>query len=206
MIVLSAKKPLTDKQKRIDLNDNGVVDGEDLKRLRAGEKPKTNAESRLCLAAQYKEMADDAGREPIRAAGALIIAADTLNVLTVLRSQQVDDGGVWCGVGGKIDGLETPEQAARREIKEEIGYEGLLHLTPALVFQNDWLTFHNFMGVVPNQFVAQLNYESDGYVWTDLTKIPKPRHFGLLALLSDANSYTKILAAIHTLPGRQNFG
>ena len=35
------------------------------------------------------------GSDHITAAGALIIAADSLKVLTVLRSHQVDDGGVW---------------------------------------------------------------------------------------------------------------
>lgn len=150
------------------------------------------------------------GSDHITAAGALIIAADSLKVLTVLRSHQVDDGGVWCGVGGKIDGLETPEQAARREIAEEVGYSGPMSLTPALLFENDWLTFHNFIGVVPKQFIATLNHESDGYSWTDLEKIPRPFHFGLQSLLSDADSYTKILqtftrSADHQVPSYKSF-
>lgn len=56
------------------------------------------------------------------AAGVLFYAQNTGNFLTIYRSKDVVDGSCWCGAGGKIEPGETPEQAARREVVEEIGF------------------------------------------------------------------------------------
>ena len=149
-----------------------------------------------------KILSDGPTSSPLRAAGGFIIAADTLNVLTVLRSHKVDDGRCWCGVGGKIDGDETPEEAARREIFEEIGYGGPLKLLPALIYESDTLQFYNYVGVVPKQFIATLNWESDGYAWTRLSDIPTPFHFGLDALLNDKRSASLVAKVLRALEQR----
>ena len=60
----------------------------------------------------------------VQAAGALIFAADTGNVLIVYRSSDCVDPNLWCGAGGKIEPGEDPMQASRREIEEELGYKG----------------------------------------------------------------------------------
>jgi len=39
----------------------------------------------------------------------------------IRRSRSVIAPGAWCFVGGGIDPGETPEQAARREFREEVG-------------------------------------------------------------------------------------
>ncbi len=41
----------------------------------------------------------------------------------IRRSQHVIAPGAWCFVGGGINDGETPEQAARREFREEVGGE-----------------------------------------------------------------------------------
>jgi 8-oxo-dGTP pyrophosphatase MutT (NUDIX family) len=126
--------------------------------------------------------------EQVQAAGILFIAHDTKNVLTVYRSPQVVDGNCWCSVGGKIESGETPEQAAVREAKEEIGYDGAVILEPAFVYEDAKLRFNNFIGLVRFQFFPELNWESDGYAWTTLENVPKPWHYGLVSLLADSHS------------------
>jgi ADP-ribose pyrophosphatase YjhB (NUDIX family) len=128
----------------------------------------------------------------LQAAGALIFAADTGNFLVVYRSPGVVDPNLWCGVGGKIEQGETPEQASRREIAEEVGYKGELVQTPIFTWDEPKLKFFNFLGVVPKQFTPILNWETAGYVWCTLDKIPQPMHYGLRAVLTDKNSQTKI--------------
>lgn len=141
-----------------------------------------------------------------KAAGGLIIAADTGNVLTVLRSYKVEDGRTWCGVGGKLEEGETPVVAARREIEEEIGYNGSMQLLPAFVYDTSELLFYNFIGVVPTQFVASLNWESDGYGWTPLKDIPKPIHYGLAALLKDTKSAATIQRVLKSISTTASHG
>ena len=133
-------------------------------------------------------------KAPLRAAGALIVAADTLSVLTVLRSAKVADGSCWCGVGGKIEKGETPLIAARREIAEEIGYADEMRLLPAFEYKSEDLVFYNFIGLVPKQFIAKLNWESDGYAWTPVEQIPKPYHYGLVSLLKNARTQKLLLS------------
>lgn len=125
----------------------------------------------------------------VEAAGALIFARDTKKWLIALRSPEVLDGNLWCGVGGKIEAGETPVEAARREIWEEIGYgrenDEPLALYPAYVYESDVLKFYNFIGVVPRQFEPSLNWETATTRWVDINEIPEPRHYGLVALLND---------------------
>lgn len=130
--------------------------------------------------------------EQVQAAGILFVAHDTKNVLTVYRPPRVVDGSCWCGVGGKIESGETTEEAAIREAKEEIGFEGSVVLEPVFVYEDPKLRFHNFIGLVRFQFFPQLNWESDGYAWTTLANIPKPWHYGLESLLADEASYSMI--------------
>lgn len=136
----------------------------------------------------YTEMAD--GQARVRAAGALIVAEDTGNVLLIFRSSKCYDPNLWCGVGGKIEEGETPEDACRREVFEEIGFdpEEPMTLKPIMVYEDDKLQFHNFVALVPNEFTPTLNWESAGYVWCNLNHLPEPKHYGLQAILDDSYS------------------
>lgn len=136
----------------------------------------------------YTEMAD--GEARVRAAGALIVAEDTGNILLIFRSSKCYDPNLWCGVGGKIEEGETPEEACRREVFEEIGFdpEEPMTLKPILVYEDDKLQFHNFVALVPNEFTPTLNWESAGYVWCNLSHLPGPKHYGLEAILDDPYS------------------
>jgi 8-oxo-dGTP pyrophosphatase MutT (NUDIX family) len=142
----------------------------------------------------------------IRAAGILFLDPQG-NALFLRRAGDGDAAGQWCTPGGKIEGDETAEQAAIREIKEEIGYtvkptSMRLHArrikpafpcpdseampsAPSLVPGADALPpppmvdFTTFLVRVPAQFVPTLNEEHDGYVWSNVLEPPEPLHPGV---------------------------
>lgn len=53
--------------------------------------------------------------------GVVIVVRRDGKFLMIRRSDAVIAPGAWCFVGGGIDDGETPEQAARREFREEVG-------------------------------------------------------------------------------------
>lgn len=128
-----------------------------------------------------------------RAAGAMLLAKDTGRLLVPRRSEDVMEPGTWGTVGGAIDNKEDPEKAARREIREELGYRGKVKMYPAYVFQQGTFRYYNFIGVVPEEFKPRLNWENDAYKWVKLDEMPKPLHFGLKALLRESEDLIKSL-------------
>lgn len=136
-----------------------------------------------------------------RGAGAVLLAKDTGRLLVLRRSANVEEPGTWGTAGGAIDSREDPEKAARREIREELGYEGGIKLYPAYVFQRGTFRYYNFIGVVPEEFKPKLNWENDRYRWVAPNKLPKPIHFGLEALMRESGGLIKSLidtrASIH---------
>lgn len=135
--------------------------------------------------------------DQLQAAGILFVALDTKNILTVYRGVDVVDPCCWCSVGGKVEDGETPEQTARREASEEIGYSGPLQLIPAFVYNKPGLLFHNFIGVVDEQFYPKLNWESHGYAWTLKENVPHPWHYGLEAMLTDSATVLSLDSALN---------
>ncbi len=124
-----------------------------------------------------------------RGAGILLIARDTGNLLLVLRSRYVNEPGTWGIPGGKIDDDdESPNHAAKREAREELGYSGRIKLMPAHVFKAGQFRFHNFIGVVPKEFEPSLDWENDDAGWFSIDDLPSPLHFGIQSLLSNSRS------------------
>ena len=120
------------------------------------------------------------GRE---AAGALPVACSTKRVFLTLRSADVVEPHTWGLPGGKMEPGETPAEAALREMREEISYEGELLLIPSFVYREDEFAFHNFLALVPDEFDVELNWESDDAGWFELSDLPKPLHFGVKKLM-----------------------
>ena len=118
----------------------------------------------------------------IRAAGILFIADN--RVLLLRRSGQGGDhGGTWAFPGGHIEDGETPEQAAVRECKEEIGRcpEG-----ERAVFarrQKDNVDYTTFMQRVKSTFRPELNDEHEGFMWAEIGEWPSPLHPGAKIVL-----------------------
>ncbi|UGC97717.1 nudix hydrolase [Pantoea phage PdC23] len=82
------------------------------------------------------------------------------------------DDGTWCIPGGHVEPGETPDQAARREVAEETGYQYSGELTPMSVL-GDYATY-----VVDNadEFTAKINDESTDSGWFPLDAMPSPLH------------------------------
>lgn len=115
-----------------------------------------------------------AGRESGSGAGVLFYAADTGRLLFLKRGPHGDRPGTWCCPGGGVEQGETPEEAARRETREEVGYDEPYDLLPMTSLEDDGFVFHNHMAVVPREFEPQLNDEHTDYVWSD--QMPDPIH------------------------------
>ena len=136
-----------------------------------------------------KPMNEPAKTPARRSAGIMYVSGNS--VLLLKRSGKEHENGTWAFPGGKLEGEETPEQAAaRRESKEETGIE------PATLEQID----HTDNGAVEfTTFLARLdkadpvlNDEHTGFVWADLASLPQPLHPGVAKTLKayTANRHT----------------
>ena len=112
-------------------------------------------------------------------AGCIIVAQDTGRWCLQQRSDSVTDPGMWSTWGGGVEPGESLEQAVRRELAEEGGYQGPMKLVP-------WHSnsqYATFMGVVPREFKPRLNKESKSWCWADPDHLPSPLHPGLAQAL-----------------------
>ncbi len=125
--------------------------------------------------------------------GALIYSLSTSRYLFLLRNQK-KHAGSWGLVGGKLEINETPAQALRREIIEEIGEIQVQKIIPLEKFTSDTqdFTYHTYLCTVDNEFIPLLNDEHKGYAWTYLNDHPKPLHPGVWRTFSFKSIINKI--------------
>lgn len=98
-------------------------------------------------------------------------------VLLVRRSQgEGNYKGHWALPGGKADGDENAEAAARRENAEELGGRavGALRKVDEVDTPNG-MRYHTFLHET-DQFRPKLNAEHDGFMWAHPTALPEPMH------------------------------
>jgi len=119
-------------------------------------------------------VAESADIQP-RAAGCVIVAADTGRWCLQQRSNSVSDPGVWSTWGGGREPGENLQQCVRRELAEESGYQGLTKLE--LIDTNQ--DYATFLAHVPREFEPQLNHECQDWRWSDPDDLPEPLHPGL---------------------------
>jgi len=98
-------------------------------------------------------------------------------VLLLKRAQASDHGGEWGFVGGRIEGDESPLQAAIRESGEEVGHFPECGLEPFSEYEN-FTTFE-----CSDSFAPTLNDEHTAFGWFDADSLPNPLHPGVIALL-----------------------
>lgn len=98
--------------------------------------------------------------EPVRAAGAMLVAPDGRVLLCRRR-----DGAGWAFPGGHIEGDETAESAARRELKEETGAEAPKDLSLWTRRIKDGVDFTTFVGRVDETFEPTLNEKHSRAAW-----------------------------------------
>lgn len=119
-----------------------------------------------------------AGRETGQGAGALFYCDDTGRFLLVKRSEAGDYPGTWCGLGGGIEKGETPEEAVRREAYEEAQFpeDAPCDLRYIGCQESPDFKFHNYLGIVPEEFEPILNEEHTDHQWTSWNEFPKEMH------------------------------
>lgn len=131
------------------------------------------------------------GRFGAQAAGGIVLAARTGRFLLMLRSEGVLESGTYGNCGGAHKKDERPEDATRREVREETGWAGPeedMTVIPALVYREPEFTYSNFVVVVPDEFEPIYGWEAVGHVWCTISDLPSPLHFGIEAFLNDAAS------------------
>jgi 8-oxo-dGTP pyrophosphatase MutT (NUDIX family) len=122
-------------------------------------------------------------------AGAIIFSYKTKNFLFPLRSNLVEQPNTWGVWGGAIDRGLSPEESVEKEVHEEAGYSGKMKLFPIYVFEHSsGFKYFNYIAVIEDEFVPNLNWETSDYKWVEYGNWPTPLHFGVTAILNDSKS------------------
>jgi hypothetical protein len=91
----------------------------------------------------------------------------------------------WAGIGGSLDGDETPSEGALREIEEEAGFDGDCDLVELFRFKSPGFTYTNFLAIVDDEFDPVLNWENDEGRWFKIDEFPEDLHPGMAICLQD---------------------
>jgi len=122
-----------------------------------------------------RKPATDKAAAPTAAGVALVTPAG--KALFLRRAKTSDHPGTWCWPGGAIEAGEQPEDAARRELREETGHavERAARMTERARAGG----FVTFRSTVNNEFLPDLDAEHTAYAWAPLDGPPEPLHPGI---------------------------
>lgn len=148
------------------------------------------------LTEQVSRMREMMGYRKVIAAGVVPYSKSTKTFLVGLRSADVDSPFTWAGFGGAVDRGEDIEEAVMRELDEEIGFYGSMKLIKGYVYQEPSFEYHNFVGVVSDEFEPHLNWETDDYQWLTYDELLQlqHKHMGLVKFLNQSKDIFERLA------------
>lgn len=125
---------------------------------------------------------------PVVARGAgVMFVTKAGQVLFLKRGVNGDCAGTWCFPGGGIEEGESAENAARREVEEEAGYEADGPLEPWTRSAPTGCDFTTFVCRIDEPFMPKLNEEHVGYAWAPIDAPPEPLHPGCGVSLAKLN-------------------
>jgi len=152
------------------------------------------------LREDYNYDADDREEEMydgFLGAGILPFCRSTHTFLVGLRSEDVSEGECWGLFGGKVEWDEYDDLtgAALREVGEEVGYHGGMRLKAGYVYKEPRFVYHNYIGIVDEEFEPRLNWEHTDAMWVtyqELLELPN-KHFGLVKFLQNSKQMIESL-------------
>lgn len=139
----------------------------------------------------------------ISASGCIILALDTGRILLQQRGSKSSHPRTWGFFGGKSEANERPIETLTRELEEEIGLlPDVQKIYPLNKFTSPDHNFeyHSFCVTVYEEFIPQLNNESEGYCWVSIGNWPRPLHNGVKAQLYNKEFIKKIKTIHETSP------
>ena len=136
------------------------------------------------------------------AAGIAFTAPDGATLY--LKRAGDDHAGEWCFPGGSIEPGETPEQAAIRECREEIGAMPYGERRVLADLVTDGVRYATFVQPVAQRFTPKLNGEHSAFAWSE--KPPEPLHPGVRAALARGLAQDAWAEADHTRADNGQFG
>lgn len=130
---------------------------------------------------------DDVTGASEHAAGVIHVAPDGAILLCLRSPTEKNYGGHWSLPGGKAEEGESPEEAALREVGEELGDDvdgGPMKLVDRRMTPTG-MAFSTFARPVQSKFQPRINEEHVGYGWFPLDRLPDNLHPGVAATLKD---------------------
>lgn len=122
---------------------------------------------------------DDGNTNNLRHVATVCLVIKENEILLARRNSRLKEGGKWCLPGGFLDRDETTLEAARREVKEETGWD---IETPQLMGINDnpnrpnaesqSVDFIFFADAIAQS--TEHDWETDELAWFPLTGLPNP--------------------------------
>lgn len=123
-----------------------------------------------------------------RAAGVIAINEDG-EFLLGLRSPYVNEPNTWGYPGGKLDdGEVSPKNSAKREFKEETGYDGPMTIKLFDTFEDKGFKFYTFIAKV-KKFKPKTDWENERFEWVTLDNLPSPLHFGTKRIIKKLEQF-----------------
>jgi len=135
----------------------------------------------------------------IKASGCILLSEKTGRMLLQLRKPDRKNKNYWGFWGGGCEADELPVQTIERELQEELGF--LPEITKfypihKMVSNDQSFEYDTFLATTPDEFVPQINGESEGYAWVNYDRYPVPLHPGAKLVLQNPRIMSKITTIV----------